>query len=150
MKALAKLLQLRVLLRGRHCYWYLRITDPQSRTSIASGEEILIHNKCDLDQYKKPISVSALTGEGLDALKKYLKEKLLALDSQFSSYHISESERTSIAGVLQLLKKILAFEDITLLAEDLRQASEIIASLLGYNIGEDSLNYIFEKMCIGK
>ena len=111
---------------------------------------MLIHNKCDLDHYKKPISISAKTGEGLDSLINFLHDRLLNFDSQFSGYSISDSERSLIAQVLRTLDKVLSFDDITLLAEDIRNSSDIIASLLGYNIGEDSLNHIFMKMCIGK
>lgn len=128
----------------------LRITDPQSRTVAALQSEVLIHNKSDLDKYTEAISISAITGEGLDSLISFLRERLLQFDSQFSGYSISDSERSLIAQVLNILGKILSFDDITLLAEDIRNSSEIIASLLGNSIGEDSLNHIFQKMCIGK
>jgi tRNA modification GTPase len=128
----------------------LRITDPESRTITAHSDEVLVNNKCDLDHHKNGLSVSAVTGEGINLLMNFLKEKLSGFDSQFSSYSISESERSLIHQVLNIFDLILSFDDITLLAEDIRKASEIIASLSGFNVGADSLNHIFTKMCIGK
>jgi tRNA modification GTPase len=128
----------------------LRITAPESRNVIPIPVEILVHNKCDLDHYSEEISVSAKTGEGLERLINFLKEKLTESDTQFSGYQISQSERSLIDEVLNILSLNLSFDDITLLAEDIRKAANIIASLLGSNIGEDSLNHIFQKMCIGK
>jgi len=80
----------------------------------------------------------------------FLRKKLEDFDLQYSSYSITESERSLISQVLTILDHILSFSDITLLAEDIRKASDIIASILGYNIGPDSLNHIFQQMCIGK
>jgi tRNA modification GTPase len=128
----------------------LRVTDPESRNTIAFQGGVLIHNKSDLDNYKNELSISAVTGEGLDALINFLKSQLINFDSQFSGYSISDSERSLILEVLRILEKVISFDDITLLAEDIRNASDIIAALLGFNIGEDSLNHIFMKMCIGK
>ena len=128
----------------------LRITDPQSRNINALQGEILIHNKSDLDHFKKSLSISAKTGEGLDLLIHFLREHLLSFDLQYSSYYISDSERSLIGQVLSTLAKVLSLNDITLVAEDFKQAADTISSLLGYNIGEDSLNHIFLKMCIGK
>ncbi len=128
----------------------LRVTDPEVRGTSALQGEVLLHNKCDLDNCKLPLSVSAITNAGLDELLQFLKVQLINFDSQFSGYSISDSERSLITEVLRILEKVMSFDDITLLAEDIRKASDIIASLLGYNIGEDSLNHIFMKMCIGK
>jgi tRNA modification GTPase len=128
----------------------LRITDAQSRDTTALTNEVLIHNKCDLDLWKAPLSVSAMTGEGLDRLIEFLRERLIQFDSQYSGYSISDSERSLVGQVFRTLGNISGIEDITLVAEDLRQAAETISSLLGNNIGEDSLNHIFMKMCIGK
>ncbi|MFI5263216.1 MAG: tRNA uridine-5-carboxymethylaminomethyl(34) synthesis GTPase MnmE [Candidatus Kapaibacterium sp.] len=128
----------------------LHITDPQSRTATASEEEVLVHNKCDLDQYQNSIAISAKTGEGINTLIYFLRDKLIRFDSQYSGYSISDSERSLISEVLKTLANILSLEDITLVAEDFKRSADTIASLLGYNIGEDSLNHIFMKMCIGK
>lgn len=128
----------------------LRITNPESRNITGFEGEVLVHNKSDLDHYKKPLSISAMTGEGLDSLINFLHDRLLNFDSLFSGFSISDSERSLIAEVLNTLRKVLSFDDITLLAEDIRNSLEIISSLLGNNIGDDSLNHIFQKMCIGK
>src|SRR5205814_1382339 len=100
--------------------------------------------------FQNKISISAKTGEGIPQLIDFLREQLINFDSQYSSYSLSESERSLITDVFNTLDKILSFQDITLLAEEIRKASDTIGSLLGLNIGEDSLNHIFQKMCIGK
>jgi tRNA modification GTPase len=128
----------------------LRITSPESRTAATSEDEILVHNKSDLDHFIKGISISAKTGEGLKELLDFLHKRLLSFDSQYSSYAVSDSERSLIKQVLIKLDTILSLGDIALVAEDFKESAEIIASLLGLGTGEDSLNYIFQKMCIGK
>ncbi len=128
----------------------LRITSPESRPTIASEGEFLVHNKSDIDRFSNPLSISATTGEGLNNLIDFLRERLLSFDSQFSGYSISDSERSLVKEVLIKLDKILSLEDIALVAEDFKDSAEIIASLLGLGTGEDSLGYIFQKMCIGK
>jgi len=128
----------------------LRITSPESRTAIASEGEILIHNKSDLDHFPNGFSISARTGEGLKELIDLLRKHLIQFDSQYSGYSISDSERSLIHHVLIKLEKILSLGDIALVAEDFKESADTIASLLGLGSGEESLNYIFQKMCIGK
>jgi len=126
------------------------ITSPESRSTTALQGEVLVHNKRDLDNFTQDLSVSAKTSEGLSRLIDFLRTKLNQFDAQYSGYSISQSERSLIAQVFSIFDLILSSDDITLLAEDIRKASEIIASLLGYNVGADSLDHIFLKMCIGK
>ncbi|MEP7234116.1 MAG: tRNA uridine-5-carboxymethylaminomethyl(34) synthesis GTPase MnmE [Ignavibacteriota bacterium] len=128
----------------------LRLTGPESRDTVALADEALVHNKSDLDNFSHPLSFSATSGAGLPSLLKFLHSKLLAFDSQYSNYSISDSERSLISEVLRTLAKVLPSGDITLIAEDLKHSLEIVGSLLGNNVGEDSLNHIFMKMCIGK
>lgn len=128
----------------------LRITDPESRTVIASNGEILIHNKSDIDKFKSESAVSALTPNGIHPLVTLLKKIADQRSSEHTSYSLSSSERMSIQNALEIVESIYQVEDITLLAEDIRRAADIFASLTGLNISEDNLNHIFLKMCIGK
>ncbi|MEI8134234.1 MAG: tRNA uridine-5-carboxymethylaminomethyl(34) synthesis GTPase MnmE [bacterium] len=128
----------------------LRISSPDNRNLISTTGEIIVHNKSDLDDCDLPLSVSAKNGNGIADLIAFITKYLRDFDSQNSSYSISESERSLAREVLTLLDSIIEFDDITLLAEDLRKATDIIASLIGFNINSDSLDHIFLKMCIGK
>lgn len=128
----------------------LRVTDPTSRNTIARGSEVLIHNKSDIDGYSGANAVTATTKAGIEKLILILEEELRTIDASSSSVLLSQTEVSSIGNVLSLLENVLDYSDVTLLAEDLRQSAEIIASLSGLNISEDSLNHIFLKMCIGK
>ncbi len=128
----------------------LRITDPESRDTAALQGEILIHNKADIDHFVSAYSVSAVAQNGIANLVQLIETIALERSSEHTSYSLSQSERASIQKAQGILDSITQVEDITLLAEDIRQAADIIASLIGLNISEDSLNHIFLKMCIGK
>lgn len=128
----------------------LRISEPNSRNITANANEILIHNKSDVDGYEGANAVSAKTREGIEILISVIENELRKIDTDSSSLSLSQTEVSSIERVLSLLENVLHFSDVTLLAEDLRVVAEMIATLVGLNISEDSLNHIFLKMCIGK
>lgn len=128
----------------------LRITDPERRATHATRGEILVHNKCDLDGYTDGIAFSATTGQGLDRLIGFIKEKVMALDAERTGYQIADTEKELIQSIVAILDKSLLNNELSIVAEELRIAADRVASLLGLNISEDSLQYIFNKMCIGK
>jgi tRNA modification GTPase len=128
----------------------LRITDPQTRSTLALQDEYVVHNKADLDGYSTGITFSAITRQGLDTLIGFIKEKVSALDSARTNYQIGESEATIIGTARKRCGKSLLNKEITIAAEELRSAADSIAGLFGMNVSEDSLEYIFHKMCIGK
>jgi tRNA modification GTPase len=127
----------------------LRITDIDSRNVVAQQNETLIHNKCDVDNFVNGISISALD-DNIDPLVKFLERTIDSFDTGSSSLAISTGEAERLGNVLTKLSQISPAEEPTLVAEQLRSASGEIGELVGLNAGEESLSYIFSKMCIGK
>lgn len=131
-------------------------------TLINPQKITLINNKIDLMDRKASIqkqnqwniiSLSAKTGEGLNLLKTYLKEKMgfqTATESNFIARrrHLDALERAKenlLKGSQQL--KIRAGE---LLAEELRQAQQHLSEITGEFRSNDLLGKIFSSFCIGK
>ena len=137
-----------------HAELTLRITDPTDRDPAMESGVVLVHNKADLDHHNSRLSVSALSGLGLDSLRKYLREEALLSAQDSSQLALSLSERAILQGVqerlVRLSQDLTPDQDLVLIAEDLRTTIAEIGSLLGVNISEDALNLIFASMCIGK
>lgn len=127
----------------------LRITDPSTRGVTAQQNETLVHNKCDIDEFKNGICISALN-DNISQLVDFLERTIDSFDSGSSSLAISGSEAERLRNVLAKLSLISPEDEPTLIAEQLRSASGQIGELVGLNAGEESLSYIFSKMCIGK
>lgn len=128
----------------------LRVTDPETRATQGFADEIIVHNKCDVDDFRNGIFVSAQTGEGLPVLIGSIASMISIIDSARTGYSVSKSESMIIEATKQQLNNSLKNNEISIIAEDIRSSADKIASLLGYNIAEDNLKYIFSKMCIGK
>jgi len=127
----------------------LRITDPDTRNIVAQANETLIHNKCDVDKFEIGICISVLN-DNIDRLVEFLEQTIDSFDTSSSSLAISSGEAERLRNVLAKLTSISPVEEPTLVAEQLRSASGEIGELVGLNAGEESLSYIFSKMCIGK
>jgi tRNA modification GTPase len=123
----------------------------------------LVFNKCDLtsgiplaDTYSGPprVTLSALTGEGLSALRAHLKLCMgfRTLDSGTVSArqrHLDSlaSARQRVDDAAQLLRERRAGE---LVAEELRLAQQSLNEITGEFNSEDLLGRIFSSFCIGK
>lgn len=123
----------------------------------------LVFNKCDLtsgiplaDTYSGPprVTLSALTGEGLSALRAHLKLCMgfRTLDSGTVSArqrHLDSlaSARKRVDDAAQLLRERRAGE---LVAEELRLAQQSLNEITGEFNSEDLLGRIFSSFCIGK
>lgn len=128
----------------------LYVTGPESRAAQGSQGEIIIHNKCDLDRFANGICISAKTGEGIPKFVDILKSRISELETARTGYVIGESEVRTITSIKHILDNLLLSNELAIIAEELRSAADKVASLFGLNVTEDSLNYIFNKMCIGK
>jgi tRNA modification GTPase len=135
---------------ARHADISLRVTEPSDRAPQQTNGSILLHNKTDLDGWFESLHISALTGHGIKELHEWLSHELRARSSEFNQINLSTTERSKLESIIEKLKMLNIDIESALLAEELRNSALDLASLLGMNIGEDSLNYIFSKMCIGK
>ena len=98
------------------------------------------------------IPVSALTGEGIDALREAIRQELCGaatLEDPIVTNirHAAAIERT--VSALERAKETLAFgEEIVL--EDLREALGALGEITGEVVNDDLYDRIFSTFCIGK
>jgi tRNA modification GTPase len=123
----------------------------------------LVFNKCDIatglpvgDTISGPprVTISALTGAGLDVLRAHLKSSMgfQSVDGGTISARRRHLEALAIARRhmeegARLLAERRAGE---LLAEELRAAQQALAEITGEFTSEDLLGRIFSSFCIGK
>jgi tRNA modification GTPase len=108
---------------------------------------VVIGTKADLPgrDERAVISVSALTGAGLNELSNFVARR-------FSTTPVGEPRQQRLlretASILAHLRQNPPPD--VLLAEDLRRAADLLGELIGQTTPDDILNAIFAKFCIGK
>ncbi len=124
---------------------------------------IIVANKSDLQPNaqslvliagERGLRISALTGEGLDALRNILREHASGIDANTGTF----SARARHVEALTRVAAHLDAADIALrstragelAADDLRQAQQALAEITGEFSSDDLLGQIFGKFCIGK
>lgn len=124
------------------------------------AQVLWVYNKIDLLR-RRPvlqedtIAVSALTGEGVDALRQRL-QRILATDmghpsdGEFSARmrHVQSLQRAQ--DHLQKSRRCLAQQTIELVAEELRLAHQALGEITGEVTSDDLLGQIFATFCLGK
>jgi tRNA modification GTPase len=125
----------------------------------AQGRCLVVANKCDLPGFRavsQQFNVSALTGEGIDALRNAILDRLaprgeLELQGGFITSVRQENLLNTALGMLQ--KARTAAESALpheLLLLDLYCALQPLDAITGATTADDILNYIFATFCIGK
>jgi tRNA modification GTPase len=121
----------------------------------------IVLNKIDLsgmapgrrDRSPPLVALSAVTGEGLDALRDHLIE--VARGDTVTEGHFM-ARRRHLAALEAALASVRAAEQLApealpeLLAEELRQAQRELGSITGEFSSDDLLGEIFAGFCIGK
>lgn len=95
------------------------------------------------------LSVSAATGEGMDALRGLLLERAEALLPRDDQLALNQRQRQALQETLAALESAAA-GDWILLVENLRQARAALDRLSGHGGVEDMLDALFGRFCIGK
>jgi len=100
------------------------------------------------------VAISALTGAGVDVLREHLKAICgfpASTEGLFMARrrHLDALDRTLVCldSALELLRQAPAVE---LVAEDLRQAQQVLGEITGEFTSDDLLGKIFSSFCIGK
>ena len=117
-----------------------------------------VHNKIDLTGRAagvdgEHVAVSALTGEGLPALRAHLRGQLAVVSDEplFTArrrhLHALDAAATALA---QAHAAGVAGEGEELIAESLREAQQALGEITGAISTEDLLGRIFSTFCIGK
>jgi tRNA modification GTPase len=154
----------RVLVVADACDWSDEMLDEISRDLPDDVAMTLIRNKIDLvgeDSGEcqtrdgvRQISVSALTGEGIDILRAHLEAcvgfqagESGALSARRRHLAALEKARLHLDEGYRQLKEFKAGE---LMAEELRLAQQALGEITGEVSSDELLGRIFENFCIGK
>ncbi|MGO8696878.1 MAG: tRNA uridine-5-carboxymethylaminomethyl(34) synthesis GTPase MnmE [Limisphaerales bacterium] len=129
---------------------------------FAGKKRLLVRNKADLPpRLKLPgglnaISVSCLTGAGLEDLKDAIQEMLCAggihaemLQVMVNSRH-EDALRRARSGATRAEEALRNGAGLELIALDLRLAANAVGEIVGKTTTEDLLDSIFSQFCLGK
>jgi tRNA modification GTPase len=145
-----------------------RDPDPVELEAVEQGLEeteakrtVIVVNKLDLERKREGsrnphqlMRVSALTGEGLDALRGALKERLVGAGPLEDPIITNARHAAALEGALAALDRAAqahaAGVSEELVLEDLRQAMRRLGEICGEFTTEDLYDRIFSTFCIGK
>jgi len=105
---------------------------------------------------KKILEISALKGKGVDSVKKFIRGMVIEGDILTGESTIMVNARSreslkdsynALAKSLDAIKEKLSEEFI---AVDLKESLNSFKKILGETVGDDILDRIFERFCIGK
>lgn len=134
-------------------------SDTAHAPKAETDTDILVANKIDLtssrDVSRETIAISAKTGQGVDHLLDAIKSTLKSIGQSAAAPMITRARhRQGISAGLVCLKQALVALDhgqgAELVAEDVRLASQRLASLTGRVDSESVLGAVFSAFCIGK
>ena len=141
----------------------LRLSPADAEPSAAgaagdSPREIRVCSKCDLGAMSSSGArrVSARTGEGLDALRGDIANrlaKLAARRDEETGADVTTRQRACLLdaqGALARARSALDLPDLVLAANELRAAAEAIGRVLGKVYSDDLLDALFSRFCVGK
>ena len=131
-------------------------------SEFAHKKRIIVRNKSDLPRRLElptgltAIDVCCVSGDGIEALKDAIKEKVWAgeigaemLEAMINSRHEDALRRgrTALERAASVLEDNLGLE---LAALDLRIAANAVGEIVGKTTTEDLLDAIFSQFCLGK
>jgi tRNA modification GTPase len=113
---------------------------------------ILVSPKCDLTSPDPAadVAVSAVTGEGIDALVFTITERSRSLLPADGEVALNARHRRAAEAVLQDLGEAAGSADFLAIAESLRHARLEVDRITGRAGVEDMLDALFGRFCIGK
>ena len=135
---------------------------------IREKNTIILLNKSDLDtvisveQMRKRtgnipvISISAKEEKGIRELENLVKDMFLKGDISFNDqiYITNVRQKNALTEALESMKKVIQSIDDGMPEDfysiDLMDAYEELGSITGESVGEDLINEIFSKFCMGK
>ena len=140
--------------------------DAQILDLIQGKRAIILLNKTDLemkvtrDQKELPdvpvVEISAKNSVGIDKLEEILKEMFFQGDLTFNDeiYITNVRQKTALQDAYDALQRVNDSIDANMPEDfysiDLMDAYEALGSITGETIGEDLVNEIFSKFCMGK
>jgi len=143
----------------------LVVEEDEQVDAIDELRTLVVRSKCDLienldttsDTTKSAtIFTSALTGEGISALKRAIVNRATrgAAESAEGCVITNERQRTRLAAAAtslysagQLIEQNAPAEIVVL---ELRDARNVLAAITGEEVGDEMLDALFSNFCIGK
>lgn len=115
---------------------------------------VRVHPKADLAEraYAPPgsIAVSAVTGEGIDALLEEVSAQAKTFLPREGALALNRRQATHLEEAANALGEAKSRADIVIAAESLRQARSAFDRLTGRAGIEDVLDALFSRFCLGK
>ena len=117
---------------------------------------IYVHNKNDLGQGEKEydISISALTGENINSLKKLILKRVSSDFSDFGFIITSQRQNSCLVSTKKQLvtarTSLLNSCGLELVVEDLNLALFSLDEITNKTTKDDVLNAVFSSFCVGK
>lgn len=143
--------------------------DKEIISVIKDKKVIILLNKSDLDQITTEerlrkgigsgypiISISVKENAGMDLLEQKIKEMFYHGEITFNDeiYITNARQKSSLMDTAESLKKVLESIELGLPEDfysiDLMSAYESLGNIIGESVGEDLINEIFGRFCMGK
>jgi tRNA modification GTPase len=140
--------------------------DTRRLAALAEQPALLVFNKCDLPpvmtEGSMPVTwphpvlhLSALTGAGLPALKEAIFQAAMGNTRPLTPQVVTQARhnqhlekgRESLNQALELIR---TGQPLELLAMELQAGIQELGAIIGLEIGEDVLDRIFSRFCLGK
>ena len=129
----------------------------EDKLRAGSARIIEVYNKCDLaaqtlKEEENRIFLSALTGAGMDGLKRVLASLAARANSSEGLLITSARHNAALERALEALKGARAGEALGLdcASIDLRTALSALEEITGQSASEGMVERIFERFCLGK
>lgn len=114
---------------------------------------IVVAGKCDLSQKQGDVSVSSVTGEGLERLKRMLYEKGFGTEND-GAYLLEERHYRAVeraeSATQEALGAVLSGLPAEIYALEIKRAWDALGELSGETATEAIISEIFAKFCVGK
>ena len=117
--------------------------------SLEKTGDIYVESKCDVFPSGAEISVSAVTGEGLENLVAQIVQ-VLSINDGVSAVFARGRQIDCLRIAFDQLEASIATDEAELRAEHLRGGVEAMNHLFGDIKTEEVLGKIFSQFCIGK
>jgi len=135
--------------------WLIEPGQADDAAALTDRPMLRIGTKSDLHRIesapKQALSLSARTGEGVDALLELLARRAReALRPEEPPLMSHERHRIAVRLACEALGRIQLEAPVEVAAEELRIAARALASIIGLVSPEDVLGEIFSRFCIGK
>ncbi len=118
--------------------------------------EYLVHND-NVEEFNIPvIEISAKTGQGIEELEQTIRDMFYHGKISFNSeiYITNMRHKKALMQAYESLAKVMQSIDLMMPEDfysiDLMDAYESLGSIIGELMGEDLVNEIFSKFCMGK